>query len=62
MSSITGVGSHSVLAAAQKSRSTSFQSCEHCIKTTHRSENYFAKFSEKLADFHAPRATRGRGT
>jgi hypothetical protein len=30
MSSITGVSSHSVLAAAQRSRNTSFQPCEHC--------------------------------
>jgi hypothetical protein len=61
MSSITGVGSHSVLAAPQKSRSTSFQPCEHCKKTTHRSKNCFAKFPEKLADFRVRRATCGRG-
>jgi hypothetical protein len=30
MSSITGVSSHSVLAAAQRSRNTSFQPCDHC--------------------------------
>jgi hypothetical protein len=46
MSSITSVSSHSVLAAAQRSRNTSFQPCEHCKKTTHRSENCFAKFPE----------------
>ncbi|NP_001146802.1 uncharacterized protein LOC100280407 [Zea mays] len=62
MSSITGVSSHSVLAAAQRSRNTSFQPCEHCKKTTHRSENCFAKLPEKLADFRVRRATRGRGT
>jgi hypothetical protein len=62
MSSITGVSSHSVLAAAQRSRNTSFQPCEHCKKTTHRSENCFAKFPEKLADFRVRRATHGRGT
>jgi len=62
MSSITGLSSHSVLAAAQRSRNTSFQPCEHCKKTTHRSENCFAKFPEKLADFRVRRATRGRGT
>jgi hypothetical protein len=61
MSSITGVSSHSVLATSQKSRNTSFQPCEHCKKTTHRSENCFAKFPEKLADFCVRRATRGRG-
>jgi hypothetical protein len=61
MSSITGVGTHSVLAAAQKPRSTSSQPCEHCKKITHRSENCFAKFLEKLVDFRARCATRGRG-
>jgi hypothetical protein len=61
MSSITGVSSHSVLAAAQKSRHTSFQPYEHCKKTTHQPENCFAKFPEKLADFRVRRATRGRG-
>jgi hypothetical protein len=62
MSSITGVSSHSVLPTAQKSRSTSFQPCEHCKKTTHRLENCFTKYPEKLANFRARRATRGRGT
>jgi hypothetical protein len=62
MSSITGVGTHCVLVAAQKPRSTSSQPCEHCKKITHRSENRFAKFPEKLADFRARCATRGRGT
>jgi hypothetical protein len=61
MSSITGVSSHSVLAAAQRSRTTSFQPCEHYKKNTHRSENCFAKFLEKLDDFLVRRATRGRG-
>jgi hypothetical protein len=61
MSSINGVSSHSVLVAAQRSRNTSFQPCEHCKKTTHRSKNCFAKFPEKLVDFHVCRATRGRG-
>jgi len=61
MSYTTGVSSHSVLAAAQKPRSSSSQPCVHCNKTTHRSENCFAKFPEKLADFRARRATRGRG-
>jgi hypothetical protein len=62
MSSITGVGPHNVLADAQKLRSTPSRPCEHCKKTTRRSENCFAKFSVKLADFRARRATRGRGT
>jgi hypothetical protein len=62
LSSITGVGSHSVLVTAQMPKSTSSQPCEHCKKTTHRSENCFAKFSEKLADFRARRVTRGRCT
>jgi hypothetical protein len=56
------VSSHSVLAAAQRSRNTSFQPCEHCKKTTHQPGNCFAKFPEKLADFRVRRATRGRGT
>jgi hypothetical protein len=62
MSSITDVVSHSVLVAAQKSTNTSFQPCEHCKKTTHRSKNCFAKFLEKLTDFCVCRTTRGRGT
>ena len=37
MSSITGVSSHSVLAAAQKSRHTSFQPCEHCKRPDRKS-------------------------
>jgi hypothetical protein len=60
MSSITGLSSHNAL-AAQRSRNTSFQPCEHYKKTTHRSENCFAKFPKKLADFRVRRATRGRG-
>jgi hypothetical protein len=62
MPSITGVGSHNMLAAAQKPESTSSQLCAHCKKTTNRSENCFAKFPEKLVDFRARRATRGRDT
>jgi hypothetical protein len=56
---------HSVLAASQKysgSRGPSSEPCEHCKKTTHRSENCFEKFPAKLADFRARRAARGRGT
>jgi hypothetical protein len=55
------VSSHSVLAAAHKSRHTSFQSYEHYKKITHRSENCFAKFPKKLANFHVRHATCGRG-
>ncbi|PUZ66410.1 hypothetical protein GQ55_3G306000 [Panicum hallii var. hallii] len=51
---------HSVLAASQKNSSS--EPCEHCKKTTHRSANCFARYPEKLADFHARRAARGRGT
>jgi hypothetical protein len=61
----TGSSSHSVLAAAQKSyvaRSYSSVPCEHCKTNTHRFENCFVKFPEKLADFRTRRATRGRGT
>jgi hypothetical protein len=65
MSSATGSGSHSVLAAAQKSyapRSSFLVPCEHCKKNTHRFEHCFANIPEKLADFRARRAARGRGT
>jgi hypothetical protein len=61
MSYATGSGSHSVLVAAHKSyaaRSSSLVPCEQC-KNTHRSKNCFAKFLEKLADFHA--LCRGTG-
>jgi hypothetical protein len=51
-----------VLVTAQIPKSTSSQRCEHCKKTTHHSENCFAKFLEKLADFRARRVTRGRCT
>jgi hypothetical protein len=65
MSSATGSDSHSVLAAAQKSyvaRSSSSVPCEHSKKDTHRYENCFVKFPEKLVDFRARRTTRGHGT
>ena len=53
----------SVLAAAHRSRvSDASTPCEHCKKTTHRSEHCFAKYPEKLAEFRARRAARGRGT
>jgi hypothetical protein len=51
-----------VLAAAQKPKSSSLPPCEHCNKTSHRSENCFVQFPKKLADFHVHRAARGRGT
>jgi hypothetical protein len=54
MSSATGSDSHSVLAAAQKSyvaRNSSSVPCEHSKKGTHRYENCFVKFPEKLVDF-----------
>jgi cytidine deaminase len=44
MSSSVGEGPHSVLAAVQKPRRPSFQPCEHCKQTTHRSKKCFAKF------------------
>jgi len=53
----------SVLAAAHRSRvSDASTPCEHCKKTTHRSEHCFAKYPEKLAEFRARRAARGRCT
>jgi hypothetical protein len=63
LSSATGSSTHSVLAATQKSyvaRSYSSVPCEH-YKNTHRSENCFVKFPEKLADFRARRSACGRG-
>jgi hypothetical protein len=54
-----------VLAAPQRysgPRGPTSEPCEHCKKTTHHSENCFEKFPEKLAEFHARRAARGRGT
>jgi hypothetical protein len=60
--SFTSVHSHSVLVAAQKDKSSSLSPCEHCHKTSHRSENCFVKFPEKLADFCARRSARTRGT
>ena len=53
------IAPYSVLAAAQKastSASGSSTPCEHC------SENCFSKYPKKLADYHARRAARGRGT
>jgi hypothetical protein len=58
--SSTGTNTHSVLAAAQKPKNV-FKPCDHCGKTNHRSELCFVKFPEKLTDFRARRAARGRG-
>jgi hypothetical protein len=55
---------HSVLVASQRfngSKATSFEPCKHCNKTTHRSDQCFAKYPEKLAEFRSRRATHGRG-
>ncbi|GJN11746.1 hypothetical protein PR202_ga29961 [Eleusine coracana subsp. coracana] len=43
-------------------RGSSSQSCKHCGKFTHRSDQCFAKYPEKLAEFHARHATQGPGT
>ncbi|XP_020398027.1 serine-rich adhesin for platelets isoform X3 [Zea mays] len=56
----TGGNPHSVLAAAQKPKNI-FKPCDHCGKTNHRSELCFVKFPDKLTDFRARRAARGRG-
>eukprot|EP00267_Zea_mays_P057345 XP_023157381.1 uncharacterized protein LOC111590826 [Zea mays] len=58
--SSTGGNPHSVLVAAQKPKNI-FKPCDHCGKTNHRSELCFVKFPEKLTDFRARRAARGRG-
>ncbi|CAD6339258.1 unnamed protein product [Miscanthus lutarioriparius] len=52
---------HSVLAASQ--RTSAFKEpYKHCGRTNHSSDTCFAKHPEKLAEFHARRAARGRGT
>jgi hypothetical protein len=55
---------HSVLAASQRfngSRATSFEPCKHCNKTTHRFDQCFAKYPEKLVEFRSRCAAHGRG-
>jgi hypothetical protein len=55
---------HSVLAASQwitVPRGTSSEPCKHCGKTTHLSANCFSAYPEKLAEYRARRASRGRG-
>ncbi|WVZ84964.1 hypothetical protein U9M48_031929 [Paspalum notatum var. saurae] len=61
------IPSHSVLLASHRHGSTLGSSsetkpCEHCGKTTHRVENCFSRHPEKLAEFRARRAARGRGS
>ena len=52
---------HSVLAASQ--RTSAFKEpYKHCGRTNHSSDTCFAKHPEKLAEFRARRAARGRGT
>jgi hypothetical protein len=58
--SSTSTNTHSVLAAAQKPKNV-FKPCDHFGKTNHQSELCFVKFPEKLTDFRARRAARGRG-
>jgi len=55
----------SVLVASQKTttvKGTASEPCEHCKKASHRSENCFVHYPNKLADYHARRAARGDGT
>ena len=54
---------HSILAASQKTntvKGSSSEHCEHCKKTSHCSKNCFARYPEKLADYRALCAARGR--
>jgi hypothetical protein len=52
---------HSVLAASR--RTSAFKEpYKHCGRTNHSSDTYFAKHLEKLAEFCARHAARGRGT
>jgi hypothetical protein len=55
---------HSVLAASHKrggSRGSSLEPCKHCNKNTHRSEQCFEKYLEKLAEYRSRHAAQGRG-
>uniref|UniRef100_A0A0E0AZZ9 CCHC-type domain-containing protein n=1 Tax=Oryza glumipatula TaxID=40148 RepID=A0A0E0AZZ9_9ORYZ len=55
--------SHGVLTASRRfgaSRGTSSMPCKHCGKTGHSAENCFAQHPEKLAEYRARRASRGR--
>jgi hypothetical protein len=55
--------SHNVLAASHKSggKGGYFEPCKHCNKTTHRSDQCFLKYPEKLAEFRSRRTAQGRG-
>jgi hypothetical protein len=53
---------HSVLVTSHRRTSSFKEPCQHCGRTNHSSDTHFAKHPEKLAEFHAHRATRGRGT
>ena len=50
--------------ASQKTntiKGSSSEPCEHCKKTTHRSEYCFARYPEKLAAYRSRHAARSRG-
>jgi hypothetical protein len=54
----------SVLAASHKhggSKGSFMEPCKHCNKNTHRSEQCFEKYPEKLAEYRSRRAAQGRG-
>ncbi|XP_066337356.1 uncharacterized protein [Miscanthus floridulus] len=56
---------HIVLAASQRfgaPKGTSSEPYKHCGRTGHPPENCFVQHPQKLAEFRARRATRGRGT
>jgi hypothetical protein len=51
-----------VLAAPHQRTSAFKEPYKHCGRTNHSSDTCFAKHPEKLVEFHARRAARGRGT
>jgi hypothetical protein len=55
--------SHNVLAASHKfgGKGGYFEPCKHCNKTTHRFDQCFLKYPEKLAEFCSRRTNQGRG-
>lgn len=54
---------HNVLAASHKygGKGGYFKPCKHCNKTTHRSDQCFLKYPEKLAEFRSRRTNQGSG-
>ncbi|XP_066348310.1 uncharacterized protein [Miscanthus floridulus] len=56
---------HSVVAASQRTgvpKGTSLEPCKYCGRTGHPLENCFVQHPQKLTEYRAHRAARGRGT